>query len=79
MCLQNHLVYQFRIDRCEWKKLERFLFAGYVLAVSVVWAAGGRDAFPIIHGIKPINLTLLLGLLILLLVHFYVNRSEVGQ
>ena len=58
------------------EQVERFLFAGYVLAVSVVWAAGGGDAFPIIYGIKTINLALLIGLLILLLVHIYVGRSE---
>lgn len=79
MCLQNHLVCQFRIDRYEWKTTRTLFFAGYVLVVSVVWAAGGGDVFPIIHGIKMINLALLIGLLILLLVHFYVSRSEIGQ
>jgi len=59
------------------KQLERFLYAGYVLAVSVVWAAGGSDAFPIIYGIKTINLALVIGLLILLLVHVYISRSEI--
>jgi len=58
------------------KQVERFLFAGYVLAVSVVWAAGGGDAFPIIYGIKTINLALLIGLLILLFVHVYICRSN---
>ena len=61
------------------KQVERFLFVGYVLAVSVVWAAGGGDAFPTIYGIKTVNLALLIGLLILLLVHFYVRRSELNS
>jgi hypothetical protein len=60
------------------KQVERFLFAGYVLAVSVVWAAGGGDAFPIVYGIKTVNFALLIGLLILLLVHFYISRSEIS-
>lgn len=61
------------------KQLERFLFAGYVLAVFVVRTTGGGDTFPIIYGIKTINLALLIGLLILLLVHFYVRRSELNS
>jgi|AntDeeMinimDraft_4_1070355.scaffolds.fasta_scaffold01428_9 hypothetical protein len=60
------------------KQVERFLFAGYVLAVSVVWAAGGGDSFPIIYGIKTVNLALLIGLLFLLLVHFSVSRSRIN-
>ena len=59
------------------KQVERVLFAGYILAVSVVRAAGGGDAFPIIYGIKIVNLALLIGLFVLLLVHFYVSRNNI--
>ena len=58
------------------KQLVRYLFAGYMLAVFLVQAAGGGDAFPIINGIKTVNLALLIGLIILILVYFYINYSE---
>ncbi|UVE50559.1 hypothetical protein KU306_01235 [Haloferax larsenii] len=58
------------------KRLVRYLSVGYTLAVLLVQAAGGGDAFPIINGIKTVNVALLLGLVILLLVNYYVHHSE---
>ncbi|SEL52557.1 hypothetical protein [Haloferax larsenii] len=58
------------------KRLVRYLYVGYILVVFLVQAAGGDDSFPIINGIKTVNVALLIGLIILLVVNFYVNHSE---
>jgi len=58
------------------KQILQALFSFYILVVLVVWLLGGGDAFPVVYGIKTVNLALLIALVALLLAYFYTELYE---
>ena len=58
------------------KQILQALFSFYIRVVLVVRLLGGGDAFPVVYGIKTVNLTLLIALVALLVAYFYTELYE---